>query len=123
MNNGEIEALLTKKVHECAAGKHLPLDFSDRLVRQVHHRRVLRIKLIAVILALSAIGAGVVGYFRQAEPQGFGEAVLLAMKGPTKTDQLSGWMLLGCLRECFKRGKTSRKKDEEEFPRTDSGQP
>ncbi|MDE3275579.1 MAG: hypothetical protein PUJ80_06100 [Verrucomicrobiota bacterium] len=41
------------------------------------------------------------------------EAQLVAAHPTNRQDQVSGWMLLGVFRECFKRMKTSKKKEEE----------
>ena len=41
------------------------------------------------------------------------EAQLVAAHPTNRQDQVSGWMLLGVFRECFKRMKTNKKKEEE----------
>jgi hypothetical protein len=39
--------------------------------------------------------------------------MLVAADAPADTTEVSSWFLLGYLRECFKRNKSSRKKEEE----------
>lgn len=114
MTNDDIDLVLTRRLREGAAEKHLPSDFSGRLVKTLRHRRrVFRIKVIAVIVVVAVLG-GFLGHLTIKKPAQPTEAVLVAADTPSKNSEVSGWMLFGVLRECFKRNRTNKRKEEEQ---------
>lgn len=115
MDDCEFDDILTRRVKECVAEKRLPGDFSDRLVRSVHCRRhARRMKMVAAVVAIVAVAVAVFGVFAPEKPKSSGEATLIAARTPGNDAQVSGWMLFGVLRECFKRNKTGKRKEEEQ---------
>lgn len=114
MMNDEVDVVLARRVKECVADKHLPGDFADRLVRSVRRRRyALYTKIAAVVVLLVFGGVGFWGYLNNRMPQSAPEARLIAAKGPAQDTQVSGWMLLGFFRECFRRNKANKRKEDE----------
>ena len=113
MTNDDIDLVLTRRVQECAAEKHLPSDFSDRLVKSLRHRRrMFRVKVVAIIVVVAVMG-GFLGHLTIKKPTAPTEAALIAADTPSRETEASGWMLFGFLRECFKRNRTNKRKEEE----------
>lgn len=112
--NDDVDIVLARRVQECALGKHLPSDFSDRLIRSVrHHRRVSRIKIAISLIVICVLGMGFVGLVTAEAPKQSSEVAIKAYGVPLKSEQVSGWVFLGFIRECFKRNKSNKKKEEE----------
>lgn len=57
---------------------------------------------------------GLAGYFVSVRPKSEERPALMAAKGPVKTDRVTGWMFIGFLRECFKRNRNAKRKEEEQ---------
>lgn len=95
--------------------KRLPADFADRLIARIRlrRRRERRAKVLAVIAVLIVGLIACVGFLGPEEAKPVGETQLIAAHPERPKDQVSGWMLLGVFRECFKRVKTNKKKEEE----------
>lgn len=114
MMNDRVDVVFTRRIQTCAADRHLPSDFSDRLVTSLRRRRRLRrVKVVSLILALTLLG-GFFGYFTTERPDCPQEAALVAADQPRKEAQSAGWMLLGFFKECFRRNKVTKRKEEEE---------
>lgn len=94
--------------------KHLPADFADRLVASIRarRRRIRRAKVLAAIAFVVVSSVVCVGFFAPTEVIGRMETSLIAAHPTSRQEQVSGWMLLGVFRECFKRMKTTKKKEE-----------
>lgn len=95
--------------------KRLPADFADRLIARIRlrRRRERRAKVLAVIAVLIVGSIACGGFLGPEEAKPVGETQLIAAHPERPKDQVSGWMLLGVFRECFKRVKTNKKKEEE----------
>lgn len=96
--------------------KHLPPDFAERLVKSVRRRRRMhRLRFMALVAAIAVCGTGLVGSFCcHNEQEGPRESRLVAVPTtPTNDTQISGLMLFGFFRECFRRTKTGKKKEED----------
>lgn len=95
--------------------KRLPADFADRLIARIRlrRRRERRAKVLAAIAVLIVGSIACVGFLGTEEAKPVGETQLIAAHSERPKDQVSGWMLLGVFRECFKRVKTNKKKEEE----------
>lgn len=114
MTDNEFDAMISAEMRRMVSDRRLPDGFSDRLVRSIKRSRtVWRCKAVACIAVIIAIGAVIIGFSRRDRPVGASESALIAADAPAGTTEVSGWFLLGCLRECFKRNKTNRKKEEE----------
>ena len=115
MTDEEFDLIFGDRLKHCTEAKHLPDDFSNRLlveVRRTQHARRRWVILVGVILA--AVGL-VLGFMPRPKSVSSGEAVLTAGATGEKPSQITGWMFLGCLRECFRRTKSNRRKDEDEL--------
>ncbi|MCQ2391234.1 MAG: hypothetical protein MJ240_07405 [Kiritimatiellae bacterium] len=96
--------------------KHLPPDFAERLVKSVRRRRhIHQLRIMALVAAIAVCGTGLVGSFCcHNEQEGPREPRLVAVPTtPTNDTQISGLMLFGFLRECFRRTRTGKKKEED----------
>ena len=95
--------------------RRLPADFSDRLVAHVRarRRRARRAKALAA-LALAVVCSLVsVGFLKPNRPKGHVETCLVAVPEGGFDEKVSGWMLLGFFRECFRRTKEAKRKEKE----------
>lgn len=113
MTEMEFDEMMSMKMRESVAGRRLPDDFQDRLVRFVKRAKTAwRIRVVAVIVVVVASGAVIMGLSLKDRPMGSGEAMLVAADAPVDTTEVSGWFLLGYLRECIKRARGNKKKEE-----------
>lgn len=114
MTDNEFDAMISAEMRGMVADRRLPDDFSDRLVRSVKRSRMAwRLRAVVCIVAIVAMGVAIMGFSREARPVGAVEPALIAADAPTGTTEVSSWFLLGYLRECFKRNRTNKKKEEE----------
>lgn len=113
MNENELELLLSSKIKSCVDGRHLPDGFAERMVAEVRRaKRAFRFRVVtlsAVVIALSSI---LMGFLTELPRQETKEPSLIAAhEGGTK-EKISGWVLLGFFKECFKRVRTNKRKEE-----------
>ena len=89
--------------------------FKERFVGSIRRRRVLR-RLrafclagitVAAIIAIIGLGGG---RPRRTDAQ---TTLIAASQHTNETVEVSGWMLLGYLRECVRRGRTARRREED----------
>ena len=114
MTEMEFDEMMSMRMREVFADRSLPADFQDRLVRSVKGSKVIwRMKLATVIAVAVAIGVAITGVSRNDRSGKSHEPMLIAADAPASGSELSSWFLLGYLRECFKRNKNNRKKEEE----------
>jgi anti-sigma-K factor RskA len=114
MTELEFDEMMSVRMHEVVAERCLPADFQDRLVRSVKGSKVLwRMKLAVVIAVAVALGIAITKVTRNDRYGKSHEPMLVAADAPADTAEVSSWFLLGYLRECFKRNKNNRKKEEE----------
>ncbi len=114
MTDEEFDLIFGDRLKRCTAAKHLPDDFSSRLLAEVRRKQHVRrrwVVLVGVILAAVGFALGVMPRPKAASAC---EAVLTAGTTGGAPSQVTGWMFLGCLRECFRRTKSGRRKDEDE---------
>jgi len=96
--------------------KHLPTDFADRLVRAVRRRkRVRRLRVVALLVCAGILGVGLVGGFCcKDEDLSSTEARLIATHPQSTNDtKVTSLLMLGFFKECLKRNKNGRKKEED----------
>lgn len=115
MSDEELETALAERFNDYAAGMRLPEAAKSRFVGVVRRRRAVRrmwtVGLIGV-LVVACIGLAAIG--RRTAVRGAAPVALVAGGGATNdTAEVSYWMLLGSLRECFGRSRSSRRKEEE----------
>jgi hypothetical protein len=114
MTELEFDEMMSMRMREVVAERYLPADFQDRLVRSVKGAKVIwRMKLATVIAVAVALGIAITGVTRNDRSGKSHEPMLVAADAPADTAEVSSWFLLGYLRECFKRNKNNRKKEEE----------
>ena len=96
--------------------RHLPPDFADRLVRSLRRRkRARRMRAIAILAAVGILGTVLVaGFCGKEDVKQPTEARLVATHDASTNDtQITSLLMLGFFRECFKRNKTGKKKEED----------
>jgi len=113
MSEDEFDRMLAEKIKASMTGKCLSDSFKERLVRSVRRRRTFRIKLLAGIGILAVLCLVLAGVARTLPPERHGEACLVATNRAPDDSKLTGWMLISCIRECFKRTRNSRKEEED----------
>ena len=115
MSEYELECALSRKLNESVGGHVLSADFCGRLqasVRRMRHRLVM--KVIAAILAVIAAVSVSVGLRETEDSQEVREPSLIATETHHTETNLSKLAFLGFFRECFKRNKTTKRKEDEQ---------
>ena len=113
MTEMEFDEMMSMRMREVVAERSLPADFQDRLVRSVKGSKVIwRMKLAVVIAVAVALGVAITGVTRDDRFGRSHEPMLVAADVPADKTEVSSWFLLGYVRECFKRNKNNRKKEE-----------
>lgn len=114
MTDNEFDAIISAEMRGLVADRRLPDDFSDRLVQSVRKTRIVwRLKVVVCIVAIVAMGVVIMGFSLGSKPVCAAEPALIAADAPVRTTEVSSWFLLGYLRECFKRNRTNKRKEEE----------
>ena len=114
MTEEEIDLTFAAWARDYAAGKSLPEGFPERLCLSVRHsRRMFRLKL-TVIIALAVITTlFAIGLTGRVTAQSGKQTMIAAGEGDAKEECVVGWALLSMFRECFHRGKSGKKKEDE----------
>lgn len=114
----KIDAILMDRVRMCAGSACLPAGMEERLIGSIRRtRRIFRAKVMAFI-ALLCVGSilvmGLIGHTE--DRKGVGETSLIAVHEGTESGEtvVSGWMLFGFFRECFRSNRTAKRKEERE---------
>jgi hypothetical protein len=114
MTDEEKDLVLAAWARDYAAGKTLPEKFSRRLRLSVRRsRRAFRLKLTAVIALSAASIMLVVGLTGRTMVQVKQKAAIVAANDDVRKECVAGWALFGVFRECFRRGKSNKRKEEE----------
>ena len=114
MTEEEVDLALTTIIKDWVASKSLPDDFGFRLRNSVHRsRRLYRLRVAALIALMAAFVILAIGLTKTTTERPDGKTALVAASDNAKEECVSSWALLGMLRECFRRGKSERRKDEE----------
>ncbi|MBR4171985.1 MAG: hypothetical protein IKR48_10065 [Kiritimatiellae bacterium] len=115
MMDEETDYLISSRVKACVAGKHLPATFADRLTKHLRHRRrMFRLKTMTVVVLLALVALGLLGSFSRSTCESDDRASLVAGNNTPGTEKnLSGWFFLGFFRECLRRGRTGKKKEDD----------
>lgn len=114
MNMEELDGLLVDKLKSCVSGKRLPDGFSERMISEIRRsRRALRIRVVSASVIVIVLCSVVMGLLAESPGRGPKETALVAAREGGTKEKVSGWMmLLGVFRECFKRSRTSKRKEE-----------
>lgn len=114
MTEDELERILSEKMKACVAERHLPGDFTARLVASARRSRTaFRLRLIAAAVLLAMVGVVVVGFMEPPACKPPVEASLIAARGTETGEEVSGLVFLGFIRECIRRARTNRRKEED----------
>ncbi len=116
MTELEFDSRLTARLDAYARAKTLPDDFTDRLVRASRRRRLVRrVRILAGVVVLMLASVFIVGACGPvSETRPHGTALVAADGGQGRSEKASGIFFLGLFRECFRRIRTMRKKEENE---------
>ena len=115
MTEENVDRILTAWARDYATGKSLPEGFSDRLRLSVRRaRQAFRVRLTILIVLIATTVTLVICMTGRTTPPTDRKAVLIATNGDAKNECVTGWALLSMFRECFRRGKSGKKKEEEQ---------
>ena len=114
MTEEKVDRVLTAWARAYVAGKSLPKGFSERLRLSVRRsRRAFRVRLTILIALIATTVTLVIGMTGRTPPPTDRKAALIATNSNTKEECVTGWALLSMFRECFRRGKSGKKKEDE----------
>ena len=114
MTEENVDRILTAWSRDYVAGKSLPEGFSERLRHSVRRsRRVFRVRLTILIVLIAATVTLVIGMTGRTTPPTDRRAALIAANDGAKEECATGWALLSMFRECFRRSKSGKKKEDE----------
>lgn len=115
MNESELERLLSSKMKSCVAGKRLSDGFAERMVSEVRRqKRAFRFRAVTASVAVIVLSSALMGLLAESPGKGKGpkEMSLVAARENGAGEKVSGWMLIGFFKECFKRARTGKRKEE-----------
>ncbi len=115
MTDEELDAAIAERFKAYEAGIHLPDEFKGRFVRSLRRKRTLRRIWQLGLICITAIACAVIANFARpaAAPNDVEPALIASSASANETSEVSCWMLLGYLRECFSRSRSARRKDDE----------
>ncbi len=114
MTEENVDSVLAAWARDYVAGKSLPEGFSERLRHSVRRsRRVFRVRLTILIVLIAVTVTLAIGMTGRTMPPPDRKASLIATNGAAKEECVTGWALLSMFRECFRRGKSGKKKEDE----------
>lgn len=115
MSDAELDAAITACFKTYEEVIRLPVGFRGRFVGSVRRkRRMRRIWTLGLLCATAAACMTVLRLSRPvAENDHLRPSLTARTAGTNETTQVSYWVLLGYLRECFSRCRLSRRKEEE----------
>ena len=113
MNEKELELLLSSKVKSCVAGKRLSDGFAERMVSEVRRsKRVRRFRVVTASVVVIVLCSALMGLLAETPNKGPKETALVAAYESAAKEKVSPWMLIGFFKECFKRNRTNKRKEE-----------
>ena len=115
MNENCLNDVLSRKLAESVGDRCLSKEFCGRLQASVRRmRRRWLMKVSAAVLAVVVACLAVVGFVDGRHPQDVREPALIAAETHHSDTNLSKLAFLGFFRECFKRNKVTKRKEEEQ---------
>lgn len=113
MNEKELELLLSSKVKSCVAGKRLSDGFAERMVSEVRRsKRVRRFRVVTASVVVIVLSSALMGLLAESPNKWPKEMALVAAHESAAKEKVSPWMLIGFFKECFKRNRTNKRKEE-----------
>jgi len=114
MTEEKVDRILTAWARNYVAGKSLPEGFSDKLQLSVRRsRRAFKVRLTILIALIAATVTLSISMTGRTTPPSDRKAALIATNGDAEKERVTGWALLSMFRECFRRGKSGKKKEDE----------
>ena len=115
MDENDIKHIVSIKLSESLGERQLSNGFCGRLQASVRRmRRRWLMKVSAAVLAGVIACLAVVGFMDSCRPQTTHEPTLVATNTHHSETNLSKLAFLGFFRECFKRNKTTKRKEDEQ---------
>ena len=115
MDENDIKHIVSLKLSESLGERRLPSGFCGRLQASVRRmRRRWLMKVSAAVLAVVIACLAAVGFMDGRRPQEVHEPALVASETRHSETNLSKLAFLGFFRECFKRNKTTKRKEDEQ---------
>jgi hypothetical protein len=113
MNEKELELLLSSKMKSCVAGRRLSDGFAERMVSEVRRsKRVRRFRVVTVSVLVIVLSSALMGLLAESPNKWPKETALVAAHESAAKEKVSPWMLIGFFKECFKRNRTNKRKEE-----------
>ena len=113
MNEKELELLLSSKMKSCVAGKRLSDGFAERMVSEVRRsKRMRRFRVVTVSVLVIVLSSALMGLLAESPNKWPKETALVAAHKNAAKEKVSPWMLIGFFKECFKRNRTNKRKEE-----------
>ena len=114
MNENDIKHIVSIKLSESLGERQLSNGFCGRLQASVRRmRRRWLMKVSAAVLAAVVACLAAVGFMDGVKPQTMRESALIASETHHSETNLSKLAFLGFFRECFKRNKNNKRKEDE----------
>ena len=115
MDENDIERAISCKLMECVGCRRLSDGFCGRLQASVRRmRRRWLMKVSAAVLAVVIACLAAVGFMDGRRPQDMRESALIATETHHSDTNFSKLAFLGFFRECFKRNKVTKRKEDEQ---------
>ena len=115
MDENDIKHIVSLKLFEGLGERRLPSGFCGRLQASVRRmRRRWLMKVLAAVLAVVVACLAAVGFMDWRHPQDVRESALIATGTHHSDTNLSKLAFLGFFRECFKRTKVTKRKEDEQ---------
>ena len=113
MNEKELELLLSSKMKSCVAGRRLSDGFAERMVSEVRRsKRVRRFRVVTVSVLVIVLSSALMGLLAESPNKWPKETALVSAHESAAKEKVSPWMLIGFFKECFKRNRTNKRKEE-----------
>jgi hypothetical protein len=113
MNEKELELLLSSKMKSCVAGRRLSDGFAERMVSEVRRsKRMRRFRVVTLSVLVIVLSSALMGLLAESPNKWPKETALVAAHESAAKEKVSPWMLIGFFKECFKRNRTNKRKEE-----------
>ena len=115
MTDTELDLMLVERLKAYEARARLPDGFKERLIGSVRRKRLLRRTWTLGLIGLMAVACVTIVHLGKYENvRNDVHPMLTANTAQTNgTTKVSYWMLIGYLRECLSRSRSTRRKEEE----------
>ena len=112
--NEKIEAILAEKVKSCFSTRQLPESFADSLISSYRRRmRNFRLKICGVIcILIIALTWAIIPVKHNEDKQVNNEAQLISASESKPSQEITGLMILGLLRDCILPRRNNKKREE-----------